>query len=115
MILPFTYRPLVVSILSLVFLFVLILPYVQAETVTNLNLGQFDIAKICKTDTNNDFGYAKLVNYERQKNTATMFCIYKDYSKNSIVTLYYSAENTWLVEYARNYKKDIGFYWPIYY
>jgi hypothetical protein len=115
MILPFSYKPLVVSVLSLLFLFALVFPYIQAETLSNLNAGEFDVNKVCKADTNNDFRYIKIVNYESQKNTATVYCIYKDFTKNSIVTLYNSAEKQWLIEYTRNYKKDIGFYWPIYY
>jgi hypothetical protein len=115
MILPLSYRSLVTSVLSLLLLFVLVFPYIQAETLSNLNAGEFDINRVCRADINKDFRYLKIINYEPQKNTATVYCIYKDFTKNSIVTLYNSAEKQWLIEYTRNYKKDIRFYWPIYY
>jgi hypothetical protein len=114
MILPFSYQSLLKTIIGLIIVFIVFYPYIQAETLSIIQNSQFDKDKICKVSTNSDFRYIKIVNYERQKNTATLYCLYENTTKNSIVTLYNSNEG-WLVEYTRNYKKDIGFYWPIYY
>ena len=99
----------------LVMLFIIIYPYIQSETLTTIHKQTFDISKICKVQELQDFKNFKIINYERQRNTAQLYCLYADYKKNSIVTLYYSEVDGWLVEYTRNYKKDLGFYWPIYY
>lgn len=115
MLLPLTYKPIVVTMIFLVLLFVVIYPYIQAETLTNIHQQTFDIDKICRTAENDDFRKFKLINYEKQRNTAQIYCLYQDYKKNIIITLYFTEKQGWLVEYTRNYKKDIGFFWPIYY
>jgi hypothetical protein len=115
MLLPLSYKSVATMMVFLTICFLVIYPYIQAETLTNIYQQTFDINKICKTQDNTDFRKFKLVNYEKQKNTAQLYCLYADYKKNSVVTLYYAEQDGWLVEYTRNYKKDIGFFWPIYY
>lgn len=115
MLLPFTHKSVMFTMIFLVILFLIFYPYIQAETLTSIHAQTFDIVKICKTIDNDDFRKFKVINYEKQRNTAQLYCLYQDYKKNSIVTLYYTQDKGWLVEYTRNYKKDIRFYWPIYY
>jgi hypothetical protein len=115
MLLPLTYKSITVTMIALVLLFLTLYPYVQAETLTNIHQQTFDINKICKVLEFQDFRSFKIINYEKQRNTSQLYCLYKDYKQNSIVTLYYTDKEGWLVEYTRNYKKDIGFFWPIYY
>ena len=115
MILPFTYKSLTATMVFLVLLFIILYPYIQTEVLTSVHQRTFDIDKICKTAQNQDFRKFKIINYEKQRSTAQLYCLYQDYKKNSIVTLYFAQSEGWLVEYTRNYKKDIGFFWPIYY
>jgi hypothetical protein len=114
MLLPNSYTAVVWSFVSLTIIFLFVYPYIQAETLTNLNQNSLDVAKICRTEKEKDFNYLKIISFERQKNTAMVYCIYNDYNKNSVVTLF-NSENTWQVEFTRNYKKDILIFWPIYY
>jgi hypothetical protein len=115
MLLPLTYKSVVATMVFLILLFLTFYPYIQAETLTSIHQQTFDINKICKTADNQDFRKFKVVNFEKQRSAAQLYCLYGDYKKNSIVTLYYADKEGWLVEYTRNYKKDIGFFWPIYY
>jgi hypothetical protein len=115
MLLPLTYKSVAAFMVFLLLLFATFYPYIQTEILTSVHQQTFDINSICRTSDNPDFRKFKLVNYEKQRNTAQLYCLYKDYKKNSIVTLYYADKEGWLVEYSRNYKKDIGFFWPIYY
>jgi hypothetical protein len=115
MLLPLSYKSITSSMILFVIIFLIFYPYIQAETLTNIHWRTFDIAKICKTQDNQDFSKFKLINYEKNRNTAQLYCLYQDYKKNSIVILYFAEKDGWLVEYTRNYKKDVGFFWPIYY
>jgi hypothetical protein len=115
MLLPISYKSVTTTMITLVFLFVTFYPYIQAETLTNIHQQLFDINKICKVSEFNDFRGFKIINFEKQRNAAQLYCLYKDYKKNSIITLFYAEKEGWQVEYTRNYKKDIGFFWPIYY
>lgn len=115
MLLPFTYKSVVSTMIFSVLFFLFFYPYIQAETLTSIHRQTFDINKICKIQETQGFKSFKIVNYEKQRNTALLYCLYEDYKKNSIVTLYYSDMDGWIVEYTRNYKKDVGFLWPIYY
>jgi hypothetical protein len=105
----------VTTMLALVGLFVIFYPYLQVETLSRIHSQTFDINKICNTQQNQDFRIAKVINFEKQRSSAQLYCLYNDRSKNSIVTLYYDKSEGWQIEYSRNYKKDIGFFWPIYY
>ncbi len=115
MLLPLSYKSIAATMVFLSLLFVIIYPYIQAEILSYIHQRTFDISKICKTTTNEDFSKFKVINYEKQKNSAQIYCLYQDYKKNSIITLYFAEKQGWLTEYTRNYKKDIGFFWPIYY
>jgi hypothetical protein len=115
MILPLSYKSVAIAMLVLIGVFFIFYPYLQAETLSAIHSQTFDIPKICKTADNLDFRNAKIVNYEKQRSNAQLYCLYKDRSKNSLITLYFDGSEGWQVEYTRNYKKDIGLFWPIYY
>ena len=115
MILPLSYRSIAVIMSTLVCVFIIFYPYLQAETLSKIHEQTFDINKICNTQQNQDFRSAKIINFEKQRSKAQLYCLYGDRSKNSIVTLYYDKNLGWQTEYTRNYKKDIGLFWPLYY
>lgn len=114
MIYPNEYIGILVSVLVLALLFSVFFGYIQTEVFTITYKSEFDIKAICKVDQNSDWKNFKIINFEKYRRTAKVYCIYQDSLKNSVVNLYY-AEDKWSVEYFRNLRDNNSFQWPVYY
>jgi hypothetical protein len=109
---PKEYQVVGFTILALFFGLCFFYPYIQAEVLTGLHYSEFDQKRFCRTDTNEDFKKLKVVNFERYRGNAKIYCLFKNTRKNYALNLYY-ADDSWRVEYIRNLSE--GAYWPIYY
>jgi hypothetical protein len=87
-------------------------PYVQTEILTLANPKEFDSTRFCRKNIDPDFKSLKVVELEKFRGRAKVYCLYEKTSKNYKIDLY-SGEEGWKVEYAKSISD--GFYWPIYY
>jgi hypothetical protein len=116
MIYPKDYNSIIGVAISLFALFIVFFGYIQAEIFTQTYKNEFDIKTLCKTDSNWDWKDFKIIQYEKYKRNAKIYCLYQNMDKTLVINLYYTPDqNQWIVEYARNLKDENKFQWPIYY
>jgi hypothetical protein len=87
-------------------------PYIQTEVYSTFNQNEFDNVRFCKSEQENDFKKLKIINLEKNKNNAKIYCLYNQSSKNYSLNLFL-LEGNWRVETSKSLND--GFFWPIYY
>ena len=109
---PKNYSFIGTTLISLFLAIIIFYPYIQTEVFGVVHSKEFDVDRLCRKLQNTDFKTIKIINLEKHRGFAKIYCLFNDTGKNYSLTLYY-VEDSWKVEYFRSL--NTGFYWPIYY
>lgn len=99
-------------VILLCFLFSISYGYLNVELLTFVNSKNIPTSTLC-SEPETDFKFSKIIKYEKYKNTARIFCLYKDYRYNQFLVLNLRNE-TWTTVSKELANSRFNFYWPIY-
>lgn len=85
--------------------------YLWSETVTFLYSKDLNLKEICSQE---DFKFGKIIDYQKYKNTASVYCIYTDSSKNIQLDLNFQNNNWQVIKRILLNSEKGKLYWPIY-
>lgn len=85
--------------------------YLWSETVTFLYSKDLNLKEICSQE---DFKFGKIIDYQKYKNTASVYCIYTDSSKNIRLDLNFQNNNWQVIKRILLNSEKGQLYWPIY-
>jgi hypothetical protein len=86
--------------------------YLNTEILTTIRLQEFDYILLCK-EPDKDLKFAKVIKYEKYRNTARLLCVYSDYSQNQYLDLNFKSD-IWIIVSKEKVNTRYNFYWPIY-
>ncbi len=105
-----------VFIVYILFIFTIVsinFNWLKVELFTFLYQNNIGLDDICKKNSQYDFKYSKVIDFENYKNTAVGYCIYKQSKENTKITLNKNTDR-WIIIYSQKLNTDNNLYWPIY-
>ena len=111
--LPHKFERLILWFVLTMFSILCVFSYLQTELTTKYYLSEIaNWTELCNLSSNSDFKYIKVLEFEKSKGFARIFCLYKDGSKN--VELDLNKIKIWTVIKTTKLNAEGNLYWPIY-
>jgi|LakMenEpi03Aug12_release.lakeMendotaPanAssembly.Ray.scaffolds.fasta_scaffold41602_3 hypothetical protein len=85
--------------------------YFWSETITFFYSKDLNLKEICPQE---DFKFGKIIDYQKYKNTASVYCIYTDSSKNIELDLNFQNNRWQIIKRVLLNSQKGQLYWPIY-
>lgn len=102
-----------VWVLPVIFLTLLAIPYIQAESLTRLYNHKIDGQEICESKYSDGYKYFKIVLFEGHRGRARILCINEPLEESLELRLSRKGDR-WLVTFSQNINKPRSLYWPLY-
>jgi len=99
----------------LLFVFVILSPYVQTEINTYFGLSKIDgVDDICKSRANSPLESIKVLSMDLSRGRAKIYCLYQEKKDNIRINLE-KVEGRWQVIFVEKLNTEGNFYWPVYF